>query len=100
MITITDVRDLIARGETTARAAAESALDAAESLNDTLNAFLEIDRPGALRRADGLDALSQTEKEKLPLVGVPVAVKDNICVRGMQSSCGSRILGHYHPPYD
>jgi aspartyl-tRNA(Asn)/glutamyl-tRNA(Gln) amidotransferase subunit A len=34
------------------------------------------------------------------LAGVPVAVKDNICVRGMQASCGSRILGDYHPPYN
>ncbi len=99
-ITITDVRGRIARGEITARATAEPALEAAEKLNDTLNAFLEIDREGALRRADELDALSQTEKEKLPLAGVPVAVKDNICVRGMQTSCGSRILGPYHPPYN
>ncbi len=34
------------------------------------------------------------------LAGVPIAIKDNICVRGMQTSCGSRILGDYHPPYN
>lgn len=69
----------------------EHSINAAENLNETLNAFLEIDRKGALARAaannDGV------------LAGVPVAVKDNICVRGMQASCGSRILGDYHPPY-
>src|SRR5687768_11480 len=69
----------------------EQAITAAENLNDTLNAFLEIDREGALERAAAADG---------PLAGVPVAVKDNICVSGMQASCGSRILGDYHPPYN
>ncbi|MEK6336249.1 MAG: Asp-tRNA(Asn)/Glu-tRNA(Gln) amidotransferase subunit GatA [Acidobacteriota bacterium] len=96
------LRDRIARGETTARATVETALDAAEKLNGTLNAFLEIDRAGALTRAGEVDSKlkSQTEPNALPLAGVPIAVKDNICVRGMQSSCGSRILGPYHPPYN
>jgi len=98
--TIADLRNRIARGETAAHAVVKSSLEAAEKLNEELNAFLEIDREGALGCADELDALSQTEKEKLPLVGVPIAIKDNICVRGLQTSCGSRILGPYHPPYN
>lgn len=68
----------------------EAAVNAAEKLNDTLNAFLYIDE-GAPRRAD--DAAG-------PLAGQPIAVKDNFCVVGMQTSCGSRILGDYHPPYN
>jgi aspartyl-tRNA(Asn)/glutamyl-tRNA(Gln) amidotransferase subunit A len=70
----------------------ESAVNAAERLNESLNCFLEIDREGALRRVE--------EVEAGVLAGVPVAVKDNICVRGMQASCGSVILGDYHPPYN
>jgi aspartyl-tRNA(Asn)/glutamyl-tRNA(Gln) amidotransferase subunit A len=88
----------MARGETTARAAAQTALDAAEKLNDTLNAFLEIDPQGALLRADAIDI--EPDKSRLPLAGVPLAIKDNICVRGLQVSCGSRILGPYHPQYN
>src|SRR5882724_2887910 len=95
-----NLRDSIARGETTARSATESAVTAAEKLNDTLNAFLEIDREGALQRADQIDALNHSDKSDLPLAGVPIAIKDNICVRGLQTSCGSRILGPYHPPYN
>ena len=72
----------------------EFVVTAAERLNAELNAFLEIDREGALRRAE------EVEKGGGVLAGVPVAVKDNICVRGMQTSCGSRILGNYHPPYN
>ena len=88
------------RGDATALAATESALTAAEELNSTLNAFLEIDRDGALDRAAQVDAIDQADKANLPLAGIPIAVKDNICVRGLQASCGSRILGPYHPPYN
>jgi len=102
-----NLRDRIVRGETTAHAVTESSLDAADKLNDTLNAFLEIDREGALKRADTIDATirSTTAGETptlpaMPLAGVPIAIKDNICVRGLQTSCGSRILGPYHPPYN
>src|SRR5438552_2815098 len=97
------LRDRIVQDETTARAHTQSSLDAAEKLNDTLNAFLEIDRVGALKRADAIDAKikSRAKADEIPsLSGVPIAIKDNICVRGMQTSCGSRILGPYHPPYD
>src|SRR3989440_1770187 len=79
------------------REAVESALTAAESLNETLNAFLQIDRAGALKRAAELDGSNETSGA---LAGVPIAIKDNICVRGLQTSCGSHILGDYQPPYD
>jgi aspartyl-tRNA(Asn)/glutamyl-tRNA(Gln) amidotransferase subunit A len=94
---IESLRSQLASGETTAHALAESSVEAAEKLNDTLNAFLQIDRMGALRRADEIDAGSDS---KQTLAGIPIAIKDNICVRGLQASCGSRILGAYHPPYN
>jgi aspartyl-tRNA(Asn)/glutamyl-tRNA(Gln) amidotransferase subunit A len=85
-------------GDVTARAAVESALNAAEKLNESLNAFLQIDREGALKRAAEID--NNPDNQQHPLAGIPVAIKDNICVRGMQTSCGSRILGPYQPPYN
>src|SRR5947209_275802 len=97
---IANLRNGIMRGDNTARAMAESALNAAEKLNPTLNAFLEIDRDGASNRAAQVDAINETDKASLSLAGIPIAIKDNICVRGMQTSCGSRILGPYHPPYN
>jgi aspartyl-tRNA(Asn)/glutamyl-tRNA(Gln) amidotransferase subunit A len=74
----------------------EFSVTAAERLNETLNAFLEIDREGALRRATEIEQSGAVG----PLAGVPIAIKDNICVRGLQASCGSKILGDYHPPYN
>jgi aspartyl-tRNA(Asn)/glutamyl-tRNA(Gln) amidotransferase subunit A len=98
MESIAKLTSNIARGDGTARAAVESSIKAADSLNDSLNAFLQIDREGAPQRADEVD--KSPSKDTLPLAGIPIAIKDNICVRGMQASCGSRILGPYHPPYD
>ena len=78
------------------RQTVEFSINAAEKLNETLNAFLEIDRDGALARASEIER----HGNQGPLAGVPIAVKDNICVRGMQASCGSKVLGDYHPPYN
>src|ERR1051325_7143484 len=75
------------------RQTVEFSITAAEQLNETLNAFLQIDREGALQRAAEVDQSGS-------LAGIPVAVKDNICVNGLQASCGSKILGAYHPPYN
>src|SRR5438270_2004667 len=100
MKSIAELTGEIRSGAAKARTSVTTALDAAEKLNDELNAFLQIDRDGALQRADQIDALDQADKKLLPLAGTTIAIKDNICVRGMRTSCGSRILGPYHPPYN
>ncbi|HSS20951.1 MAG TPA: Asp-tRNA(Asn)/Glu-tRNA(Gln) amidotransferase subunit GatA [Pyrinomonadaceae bacterium] len=91
---IGELRNRISGAEATARAIVETSVGSAEKLNETLNAFLQIDREGALKRADSLASSDAS------LAGVPIAVKDNICVQGLQASCGSRILGDYNPPYN
>ena len=75
----------------------EKTLDSAEKLNETLNCFLSIERENALRRAEELE---KNSSENQSLRGFAIAVKDNICTKGMQTSCGSRILHNYHPQYD
>lgn len=102
---IESLRSRIASGETTARAVVAAAVGVAQKLNETLNAFLQIDGTGALKRADRLPEELQFRNPHdisahWPLAGIPIAIKDNICVRGLQTSCGSRILGDYHPPYN
>src|SRR5215213_4666126 len=78
------------------RQTVEFSITAAEKLNETLNAFLQIDREAALRRAEEIEKSGHAG----PLAGIPIAVKDNICVKGFQASCGSKILGDYYPPYN
>lgn len=74
----------------------DKVLNNAERLNDELNSFLSIEREHALKLATDLDS----NTADLPLKGVAVAVKDNICTKGMRTSCGSRILHNYKAQYN
>ncbi|MEO8230360.1 MAG: amidase family protein, partial [Chloroflexota bacterium] len=99
---------LLRSGGLSSREATEAALDAAERGNHALNAWLSIDRPRALAEADAADARlaaaraeGPAELEGLhPLLGVPVALKDLVSVKGGQCTAGSRILEGYVAPYD
>lgn len=75
----------------------EKTLDSAEKLNETLNSFLSIEREHALKRVEDLE---KSDGENQTLRGFAIAVKDNICTKGMRTSCGSRILHNYKAQYD
>ena len=74
----------------------EKTLDAAERLNPELNSFLSVERDYAMNRVEELEK----EADEKPLRGFAIAVKDNICTKGLQTTCGSRILGNYQAQYD
>lgn len=76
--------------------AIEKTLDNAERLNGELNSFLTVERDYALRRA----AETENNGAEQSLKGLAIAVKDNICTKFSQTSCGSRILGNYRPQYN
>jgi len=65
-----------------------------------INAFLNIDKKQVLSRAKEIDKNFSQRKDDLSLVGIPIAVKDNILVRGQKCSAGSKILENYEAPYD
>jgi aspartyl-tRNA(Asn)/glutamyl-tRNA(Gln) amidotransferase subunit A len=73
-----------------------AALDAIAARDGSLHAFLHVDEQGALARAAELDRHPPPDA---PLLGVPVALKDNICTTGVRTTAGSRVLEHYIPPY-
>ena len=81
---------------TTIVEATERTLENAERSNAELNSFLSIERERALARAAELDAVSGD----LPLKGYAIVLKDNICTKGMQTTCGSHILQNYRAQYD
>jgi aspartyl-tRNA(Asn)/glutamyl-tRNA(Gln) amidotransferase subunit A len=96
-----EMTDALQSGETSARELATAHLDAAEAGNHALNAWLSIDREEALRQADAADArLAAHEPGAHPLLGVPVALKDLVTVKGGQCTAGSRILEGYIAPFD
>jgi len=80
----------------TIRSNIEKTLEEAEKLNETLNSFLSIEKNSALARSEELDKTS----EHGPLHGLAIAIKDNICTKGMRTTCGSQILHNYIAQYD
>ena len=98
--TIEELHKLYAAGEAKPSEIINRALDRAEAVNERLNAYLTINREGALKQAAALDADIQAALKDKPLAGIPVVVKDNMCTTGVRTTCGSHILGNYVPPYN
>ena len=90
----------VRRGEVTAEQVTAEALGRIDAKNATLNAFLHVAHDEALAQARGIDAKRARGETLGPMAGIPVAVKDAICTRGIRSTAGSKILGSYVPPYD
>jgi aspartyl-tRNA(Asn)/glutamyl-tRNA(Gln) amidotransferase subunit A len=86
-----------------AKGAAEVArvfVERAERTRERLGTYLHFDTDSILREAASVDARRARGERLGSLAGVPVAIKDNICVRGVPTTCASRILEGYRPPYD
>ncbi len=99
MRSATEIRAAILDGRDTATGACRAALHRIAEVDPAIHAFHTVCGERALARAAELDA-KREELGHLPLFGVPVAVKDNICTRGVKTTAGSRILQGYVPPYD
>ncbi len=78
----------------------QACLDRIGELNGYLNAFITVDEAGALAQAAEVDRRRAAGEELHPLAGVPIAVKDNIVTHGLETTCSSRILAGWIPPYD
>lgn len=94
------LRDLVARRDISCEEVARAHIEKALRINPALNALLALDPERAMEDARGLDQRMAHGEPAPALAGVPVVVKDNICTRGLKTTCGSKILGDYVPPYD
>ncbi len=95
-----EIRDQVATGEASAVEVTRGFLARAETLNEKLSCFLHLDHEGALAAASQIDRAREAGDPLGPLAGVPIAVKDNLCTRGVPTTCASKILDGYVPPYD
>ena len=98
--TIDGVKEALAAKKISARELAGDFYRRIESRNPELNAYLALSPDRARRQTDRIDALVAGGKPLPLLAGVPVAVKDVISTRGTKTTCGSKILENYVPPYD
>jgi aspartyl-tRNA(Asn)/glutamyl-tRNA(Gln) amidotransferase subunit A len=98
--TIDEVKDALAAKKISARELAADFYKRIEARNPELNAFLALSPERARRQTDRIDALVAEGKPLPPLAGVPIAVKDVISTRGTTTTCGSKILENYIPPFD
>jgi aspartyl-tRNA(Asn)/glutamyl-tRNA(Gln) amidotransferase subunit A len=98
--TIQSIREGLLKKEFSAVEIAREALEHGERENPKTNAFLLFSSERALENAERVDKKIAAGEEPGLLAGVPVAVKDVILTKGVRTTCGSRMLEHYIPPYD
>ncbi|MEP7054161.1 MAG: Asp-tRNA(Asn)/Glu-tRNA(Gln) amidotransferase subunit GatA [Actinomycetota bacterium] len=91
---------LIASGEASSVEVTQAHLDRIAAVDDKIHAFLYVDTDGALAAAGEVDAARSRGDALGPLAGVPLALKDVMCMQGVPTTCGSKILEGWRPPYD
>jgi amidase len=92
---VTELGDLVRKGEVTSRELVEASLDRIEALNPTLNAFVAVDGERALAAADAIGP-----GDERPFAGVPLAIKDLSPVEGLPLTFGSELFGDFRPSSD
>jgi len=95
-----EIARAVSAGEASAAAVAEEALASIDRIDPALGAFLLVDAEGARAQAQAVDEAVRRGENPGPLAGVPVAIKDNLCVDGLVTTCGSRLLEGWVAPYD
>jgi aspartyl-tRNA(Asn)/glutamyl-tRNA(Gln) amidotransferase subunit A len=95
-----DLVNAVRQGDLTAVRCTESFLERIAALDVRINAFLSVDREGALRTAAAIDDRRRAGRPVGPLAGLPVAVKDALCTVDQPTTCASKMLAGFRPPYD
>ncbi|MGW0227490.1 Asp-tRNA(Asn)/Glu-tRNA(Gln) amidotransferase subunit GatA [Actinopolymorpha singaporensis] len=99
-LTAARLAELISTGEASAVEVAQAHLDRIGKVDDRIHAFLHLDTEGALAAARQVDDRRAAGGTLGPLAGVPLALKDVLTMKGVPTTCGSRILEGWRPPYD
>ncbi len=99
-LTVHEMSDLIRNREASAVEITKSLLDRIEKIDSKLGSYLSVLGEDAVKRAMEVQEKIDKGEAKSPLAGIPVALKDNICTEGVKTTCASKILHNFVPPYD
>ena len=100
-LTALELSQMIKSGQITVVEATKAALERIKEREQKYNCFVTVIEEDALRQAEAVQKrIDAGELKDSPLAGVPMAIKDNICTKGIKTSCSSKILGDFKPPYD
>ncbi|HEY9838503.1 MAG TPA: amidase, partial [Vampirovibrionales bacterium] len=100
MASIRELHKQLIRKERSAVEITQEALNRIDSLEPKLHSFLLVTPDRALEQAKRVDAKIAAGEEIGMLAGIPIAIKDNMCTEGIRTTCGSRMLENYVPPYE
>jgi aspartyl-tRNA(Asn)/glutamyl-tRNA(Gln) amidotransferase subunit A len=98
-LTIHEAQELLRKGEISATELTQAVIDRIVEIDNQVKAYLTVTPEWALEQAREADR-RRAAGEDYPLLGVPVAIKDVICTKGVVTTCGSKILENFIPPYD
>jgi aspartyl-tRNA(Asn)/glutamyl-tRNA(Gln) amidotransferase subunit A len=99
-LTVVEAGERLRSGDISSVDLLDAALDRAQKTEAQLHAYLTLDREGGRVAAERADADLAAGNDRGPLHGIPIALKDNMCTRGVETTASSQILAGYHPPYD
>jgi aspartyl-tRNA(Asn)/glutamyl-tRNA(Gln) amidotransferase subunit A len=95
-----ELLSLLARGDISSEELTRTFLDAICRRDSAVKAFLHVNEESALQQARNIDGKRKRGEPLGPLAGIPVAIKDVLCIQGQPTTCGSKILENFVPPYD
>jgi aspartyl-tRNA(Asn)/glutamyl-tRNA(Gln) amidotransferase subunit A len=99
-LTIHELHDQIKKREITSRQVTESVFHRIETVGPKIQAYTTLTRDKAMAQAEEADQSIRSGQTITPLTGIPLAMKDNLCTRGVRTTCSSKILENFTPPYD
>ena len=96
----TEIAEKVSSGEVSARSVVEHHIETINKIESDVNAFNLVTAEQALIDADEIDSKIASGETLGPLAGVPISIKDNLCTRGVETTCSSKILEGWKPPYN